>query len=220
MTIIGEIQKPAGPKLFPRDPNDMAAILGRDPAPDAMQRDEVEIALAAILGELREGRLAEMDIRRFGGGGQRPRAGDMARIEIYRGVIDMRIGRGGEIRRIALPASKFQHAQGAAVEAGPENSLRPSREGQALRRELAVIAMGVTNFGDIAGAPIGHVRFSSASADRNNLVPTRPLCLSVGDQAGGGLDSVNARRSSWTRRMERGDAAVSHALIVSGGFLS
>ena len=143
--------------------DDVAAIVGVDPAIDAVNCDDVEIGQRLVRGELGETRIVEMHVARSRRRGQGSGAQYMGGIEVVGIDFDVGRGRRHNVGRIALPAHQFAVGERSA-RVGRGEAGRQSREVQDGGDELAIDAIGLGDVRDIAGAPITHANFASYSA--------------------------------------------------------
>ena len=161
--VVRDIERAAGPQPGAGEGDDRATHRGRDPAVDAVQRDDVELpeVVEARREQLVEARFDEADVVEPGGPRERPRGDDMGRVEVDADEVDVRVGGGERQRGEPVAAAELAVARPAAGQVGFEAG-EEQRRLEMARGELRVESERVGGADVIALAPVGHHRIRAA----------------------------------------------------------
>ncbi len=149
--VVAHVKQSADGELAPGDVGDDAAVLVRDPAPDAVQRDDVELGQIIARRQLGERRIENLDVRARGRG-QLARVCSLGRIEIGAPELAAR-SRRMNVERKSLAEPQLQ------IPRRPLDAMRlqlaQHRQLEVQRRHLAIVAVRVVELRHVSGGPRG-----------------------------------------------------------------
>ena len=155
--VVAHISDAAGPQLVGQQADDAVAHGVADPAPDAMQGDDIglrQIASRFGLGERREIGLDEPRVFDAGLPGEFARGGNVRRVEVDPDDLPVRVAPGQHRRAKPCAAAKLHIADWRLrADRDPGNPAEQAGEMKMQRRLMAVIAGQIGNVGDIAARP-------------------------------------------------------------------
>ena len=126
------------------------AVVVADPAPDAVDADEVERRQVVAGGELGEALVEQLGVA-AGGGAEGLGEGGLAGVEVGAGPVH---AGGGGVEVDAQALAEAELAGGGDLGWGEAGVEQGQREAGGV--ELGVVAVGVADVGDVAGGPVGH----------------------------------------------------------------
>ena len=121
--VVGDVGETVGLQSLAHDRHDRVLDRSRHPAEDAVQRDDVEVVVAAARSGLLEARLRDHDVGKPGALDQAPRMRDVLGVEVItlEGDVRVRGGQQGESKPWPKPSSSMrlglQRAAGRAADA-------------------------------------------------------------------------------------------------------